>query len=116
MAPPGSAAHAARVTTNAKITASTNHRSGKTGDEAARVWFHPEMQQRRAARRAGASARRKWFLPQLVTLGFLCLVSPVMGDEQDIERRVDALLARMTLTEKIGQMIQINDFWRRDSG
>ena len=33
-----------------------------------------------------------------------------MGGEQDIERRVGELLSRMTLTEKVGQMIQVNAF------
>ncbi len=34
-----------------------------------------------------------------------------MNKEQEIEQKVDALLAKMTLEEKVGQMNQYNGFW-----
>jgi beta-glucosidase len=42
---------------------------------------------------------------------FFILESCLNSNEiENTEQRVDALLAKMTLTEKIGQMVQINDF------
>lgn len=44
---------------------------------------------------------------------FICLAGQSLlsaGEAGNTDRRVEELLARMTLTEKIGQMVQINDF------
>ena len=38
----------------------------------------------------------------------LCLCASASAAERDVERRANELLARMTLTEKIGQLVQIN--------
>ena len=38
------------------------------------------------------------------------VVASAFSRPQDIDQRVEALLARMTLAEKIGQMTQVNDF------
>lgn len=40
----------------------------------------------------------------------LCLGLAAAAAESDVEKKVDTLLGRMTLTEKIGQMAQINAF------
>jgi beta-glucosidase len=44
----------------------------------------------------------------LVLQAALC--APASAAERDVDRRVEELLAKMTLTEKVGQLVQINDY------
>src|SRR5512139_2633565 len=54
-------------------------------------------------------ARRTLFGLLGLSLATVCHAAPPQQDEA-VERRVESLLASMTLSEKIGQMVQINAF------
>src|SRR5450432_3091548 len=58
------------------------------------------------------AARLKHFVPiWLVLVAWLCPSCAVMpAKEKPVDARVEELLAKMTLTEKVGQMVQISSF------
>lgn len=47
----------------------------------------------------------------MVALSTILLPFSIRAQEKDIDTRVEALLAKMTLAEKVGQMNQYNGFW-----
>jgi len=48
---------------------------------------------------------------KFVPLLFLCFSLSVYSQEKNMEKKVDELLKKMTLNEKIGQLNQYSDFW-----
>ncbi len=56
------------------------------------------------------SARARRRRAPAAGLVLLALCAAASAAERDVERRVEELLAKMTLAEKVGQLVQINDY------
>src|ERR1700684_21958 len=51
--------------------------------------------------------RKTLFLFSTAMLGALCLAGQPKKPESDVDKKVDALIAQMTLEEKVGQMTEV---------
>ena len=63
-----------------------------------------------ASHRVSTPSPKGRSFPFWIGLALSANVVSAMAGERDIEHRVEELLARMTLTEKVGQMVQINHY------